>query len=1066
MAQQISTARKIGRVVKTIVKAALALVLSAAMVGVNVILPRMGMISRMANDMLGYQQSWTTPAGAKDLDADYYKSDFTADELEAAEDALDYAIASEGFVLLKNDDATMPFEQGTTFSFFSENVKNLTATQSIMTMFTGASGDQDKLTASFEAKGLHVNPTLMEFYTKGAGSAYTMGVGSINFGAAEDFHINECPLSELEAAEGVLDSAQDTVPVFVWRRVAGEGRDMPRSMYNHADNAEDKVKSYLEPDTTELEILSYLNDNYENVVLLVNTASALQLDWVAQFPNIKSILFVPSTGTCGTDALADIFCGNVSPSGKTVDTFVADALASPAGKNYGDFEFVDADGNPTSYNYVSYLEGIYVGYRYYETRYEDSVLGQGNAGDFDYDAEVVYPFGHGLSYTTFDWSDLDVTWDGLKTITAKVTVTNTGNVAGKDVVEIYAQAPYTSYDKSYGVEKASVALVAYGKTDVLEPGASETLTIDVDPALLASFDAKGAGTYIIENGTYYIVAGHDSHDAVQNVLAAKGQSVGGDASLAATHELTINSKRAMKDQKTVDATTFSTDAYTGNKIQALLGFADVEGTQLTRADWEGTFPASDGTPIEGDISTWGNAINGTDEEGNPASLVWGKQASAELLEQLESKDSLNPTDDATITDEPVYGAKNGKTLIELRGLDYDDPAWDELLDQLTIEDYREIVGHSGYGSEYLKSVGKPFVIDADTAAGLIYGTPHGMGGRMFPSSIVMAQTWNQELAESYGRMLASEANLAGTSGTAGWYAPSMNIHRTPFTGRAAEYYSEDPIISGTVAAHEMHGAAELGMYSTIKHFAFNDQENHRGDGGIDKSVSTWMGEQAAREIYLRPFELCMHAPDVELTYYTLGEDGTYTLNTRTQRACQGIMTAFNRIGATWTGGCYPLLQQLVRNEWGFNGFIITDSANAGSPAFDQSQMIRAGGDAFLRSNENTYLFDPTNAAEYHYAREAAHHLLYTTANSRAMNGAVPGSEYKNGMQAVDKLRLAVNIIGGGGIGTIGITGWINHKKRQLERMAADPTAAVAGAVPGADKATGLLDRVKGLFKKN
>ena len=376
------------------------------------------------------------------------------------------------------------------------------------------------------------------------------------------------------------------------------------------------------------------------------------------------------------------------------------------------------------------------------------------------------------------------------------------------------------------------------------------------------------------------------------------------------------------------------------------------------------------------------------------------------------------------------------------------------------------MGHSGYGSEYLKSVGKPFVIDADTAAGLIYGTPHGMGGRMFPSSIVMAQTWNQELAESYGRMLASEANLAGTSGTAGWYAPSMNIHRTPFTGRAAEYYSEDPIISGTVAAHEMHGAAELGMYSTIKHFAFNDQENHRGDGGIDKSVSTWMGEQAAREIYLRPFELCMHAPDVELTYYTLAEDGTYTLNTRTQRACQGIMTAFNRIGATWTGGCYPLLQQLVRNEWGFNGFIITDSANAGSPAFDQSQMIRAGGDAFLRSNENTYLFDPTNAAEYHYAREAAHHLLYTTANSRAMNGAVPGSEYKNGMQALDKLRLAVNIIGGGGIGAIGITGWINHKKRQLERMAADPTAAVAGAVPGADKATGLLDRVKGLFKKN
>ena len=870
MAKKISTARKVGRVVKTILKTVLALVLSAVLVAVNVVLPGQGMIVRMANNMLGYSQSWTTPDGAKDVDANYYKSDFTADEIADAEKALDTQIASEGYVLLKNDDAVMPFAEGTTFSFFSENVKNLTATQSLMTQFLGASGDENKLVDSFEAKGLHVNSTLMEFYTKGAGAAYKMGPGSISFGASEDFSINECPLSELQAADGVLDSAKDTVPVFVWRRVAGEGRDMPRSMYNHASNPEDQVKSYLEPDTTELEILQYLNDNYDNVVLIVNTASALQLDWVAQFPNIKSILFVPSTGTYGTDALAGIFAGEVNPSGHTVDTFVADALASPAGKNYGDFEFTDEDGNPTGYNYVSYLEGIYVGYRYYETRYEDKVLGQGNAGDFDYDAEVVYPFGHGLSYTSFEWSDFTAEWDGLDSITAKVTVTNTGDVAGKDAVEIYAQAPYTEYDKKQGIEKASVALVAYAKTDELAPGESQTLEIAVDPALLASFDAHGAGTYVIENGTYYLVAGHDSHDAVNNILAAKGKGSTGDAKLAAAHELTIDSKNALKDEATVDATTFSTDAYSGNKIQALLGFAEPEGTRLTRSDWEGTFPANDGTPIEGDVSTWGNEINGTDADGNPVSYVWGKVGSDELLAQLESHDSLNPTDDASITVEPVYAAANGKTLIEVRGLAYDDPAWDELLDQLTQADYQEIVGHSGYGSEYLESVGKPFVIDADTAAGLIYGST----GMMFCSPVVMAQTWNQELAESYGRMLASEANLQGTGGAMGWYAPSMNIHRTPFIGRAAEYYSEDPIISGMVASHEIHGAAELGLYSTIKHFAFNDQENHRGDGGIDKSVSTWVDEQAAREIYLRPFELCMHAPDVEETYYTVAEDGS------------------------------------------------------------------------------------------------------------------------------------------------------------------------------------------------
>ena len=443
MAKKVSTARKVGRVVKTILKTVLVLVLSAVMVAMNVIVPSQGMIVRMANNMLGYQQGWTTPDAAKDVDAEYYKSDFTADEIADAEKALDTQIASEGYVLLKNDDATMPFAEGTTFSFFSENVKNLTATQSLMTQFLGASGDENKLAASFEAEGLHVNDTLMEFYTKGAGAAYTMGPGSIGFGASEDFAINECPLSELEAADGVLDSAKGTVPVFVWRRVAGEGRDMPRSMYNHADNPEDQAKSYLEPDTTELEILQYLNDNYDDVVLIVNTASALQLDWVANYPSIKSIVFVPSTGTYGTDALAGIFSGRVNPSGHTVDTFVADALASPAGKNYGDFEFTDEDGNPTGYNYVSYLEGIYVGYRYYETRYEDKVLGQGNAGDFDYGAEVVYPFGHGLSYTDFAWSDFAAEWDGLNAITAKVTVTNTGDVAGKDAVEIYAQAPYT-----------------------------------------------------------------------------------------------------------------------------------------------------------------------------------------------------------------------------------------------------------------------------------------------------------------------------------------------------------------------------------------------------------------------------------------------------------------------------------------------------------------------------------------------------------------------------------------------------------------------------------------------
>ena len=580
--------------------------------------------------------------------------------------------------------------------------------------------------------------------------------------------------------------------------------------------------------------------------MILNTASALNLGWLEQFPNIKSVLFVPSTGRYGTDSLADIFAGEVSPSGKTVDTFEANSLNSPAAQNYGDYQYIDGDGNLTGYSYVSYAEGIYVGYRYYETRYEDAVLGQGNAGDFDYDSEVVYPFGYGLSYTTFDWSNYQASWDGT-TCTVSVDVTNTGDVAGKDVVEVYAQSPYTDYDRANGVEKSAVQLVNYGKTKLLEPGETQTVSVTFDQDMLKAYDANGAKTYILDAGTYYVTAAHDSHDAVNNVLAAKGANVAGDASRVSTY---------VPSNTDVDTTTYATDAKSGAEITNLFDDAKGDVTYLTRADWEGTFPQHDGTPLEGDVSTWGAEINAVDENGNPVSYAWGKVASPELIDRLKGLDSGNPVSDATITDTPVYGQNNGISLIDLRGKDYNDPMWNQLLDELSAEDYRELVGHSGYGSNFVQSIGKPFNIDADTAAGLIYGGT----GMMFCSPVVMAQTWNQDLASAYGAMIGNEANIGGTTG---WYAPSMNIHRTPFTGRNGEYYSEDPVISGTVASLEIKGAAEKGVYSTIKHFALNDQENHRGDGGIEQGCATWSNEQAIREIYVKPFDICMHVGTVD-----------------------------------------------------------------------------------------------------------------------------------------------------------------------------------------------------------
>lgn len=1023
----VSRARKVGRVIKTILKSVLVVVLAVAMVGVNVMLPN-SMISRMVNNIAGYQQSWdNSKANTAGLDLDYYKADYDKDSIGDAEKQLDRQIANEGYVLLKNDGNTMPFEQGTTFSFFGESVKNLTATQSVLTQFTGAKGNSNQLKDSFESRGFGVNQTLMDFYTKGAGSKYTMGTGSINFGAAEDFRINECPLSELESADGVLDSTKDTVPVFVMRRVAGEGRDMPRSMYNHATSAEDKAKTYLEPDSTELEILQYINDNFDNGVVILNTASALNLGWLEQFPNIKSVLFVPSTGRYGTDSLADIFAGEVSPSGKTVDTFEANSLNSPAAQNYGDYQYIDGDGNLTGYSYVSYAEGIYVGYRYYETRYEDAVLGQGNAGDFDYDSEVVYPFGYGLSYTTFDWSNYQASWDGT-TCTVSVDVTNTGDVAGKDVVEVYAQSPYTDYDRANGVEKSAVQLVNYGKTKLLEPGETQTVSVTFDQDMLKAYDANGAKTYILDAGTYYVTAAHDSHDAVNNVLAAKGANVAGDASRVSTY---------VPSNTDVDTTTYATDTKSGAEITNLFGDAKGDVTYLTRADWEGTFPKHDGTPLEGNVSTWGAEINAVDENGDPVSYAWGKVASPELIDRLKGLDSGNPVSDATISDTPVYGQDNGISLIDLRGKDYNDPMWNQLLDELSAEDYRELVGHSGYGSNFVQSIGKPFNIDADTAAGLIYGGT----GMMFCSPVVMAQTWNQDLASAYGAMIGNEANIGGTTG---WYAPSMNIHRTPFTGRNGEYYSEDPVISGTVASLEIKGAAEKGVYSTIKHFALNDQENHRGDGGIEQGCATWSNEQAIREIYVKPFDICMHVGTVDENYVEQGADGSYSMATTKVDACQAIMSAFNRVGATWAGGNYALLTGLARNEWGFNGWIVTDSANSAAPYMDSSQMIRAGGDSRLRSNENNYQYDENNSAEYHYAREAIHHLLYVTANSKAMEGAMPGSAYAPGLQAVDKVRIGVTAGGAAVIALVFWTGWRNHKKRAAERDAVAADAAAAG----------------------
>ena len=938
----------------------------------------------------------------ENLDLQYSKADYTAEEMAAVEQALNEEIVGEGVVLLKNDDGLMPFDKDTTFSFFGRSCKMMVGNvmfdkgiqmATMMGLPLSMVDPGTTLKIAFEERGLGVNETLWNFYDTGAGSSYGLGVGSVSYGDDEDFSINECPLDVLESEAGLLESAEDTVPVFVWSRKVGEGRDMPRSMYNHADDPADQAKSYLEPDSVELEILSYLNENFDNVVLLVNSSAAMELGWVEQFENIKSVVYLPSAGNYGLYALADIFSGAVNPSGRTVDTFAADALASPAAQNYGDYQYVDENGEMTKYNYVNYQEGIYVGYRYYETRYEDVVMGTGNAGDYDYASEVVYPFGYGLSYTTFDWSNFSAAWDG-DTCTVTVDVTNTGAVAGKDVVQVYVQSPYTDYDRANNVEKSAVQLVGFGKTDTLQPGQTGTVTVTFDREQLKAYDYTTAKTYILDAGDYYITAAANSHDAVNNVLSAKGYTT--------ENGMTAEGDASFTDVYTVaqmDTDTYSVDSATGVAITNQFDFADSGCTYLSRSDWQGTWPAHDGE-VSSQVSTWGNEING----GDGVSYTYVKSISSEDLAKLDSFDSLNPTDPSTITDTPVYGADNGLSIIDLRGKDYDDPMWDDLLDQLTPEDYQTIIATSGYGSAAIDSVSKPFALDQDAATGLTGGGT----GVSYSGTIVLAQTWNQPLAERYGEMIGNQALIGGC---VGWYAPAMNTHRTPFSGRNNEYYSEDGFLSGVIASATSRGAASKGMYTFIKHFAVNDQENHRGDRTGQYGLATWSNEQAIREIYLLPFEMCVKNDPVTLNYVEEDGNGGYVNASRDYAPVTAVMTSFNRLGYTWTGGCYNLLTNVLRTEWGFHGFVITDNANTGSPTFmNVYQMIEAGGDAALTTTEYAvWKFDQNSAADYHYGRQAMHNILYTVANSKVMMGLMPGSKFVTPMTMAEKILIGIDI---------------------------------------------------------
>lgn len=922
---------------RTILSLCMAIVLILLIVANCLAMNYRGLISTFFN-----HSTFKIEETGEGVDSEYFACDFTSEEeLTEAHAELVEEIEAEGLVLLKNEGG-LPLSKGQKVSVFSV---------SSVDMVYGGTGSGSVDTSSvvnlkdaLENAELSVNPELWSFYEGKQEEGFQRSAPTWQGGK---FSINEVPWDQVSEAVGDSFDEYSDAAIVVISRSGGEGSDLTAQNFAETETVEGNSGNYLELSAEEAEMMSAVNDLFDNVVVLINANNALELGWLNEYPNIKAAMWVGGMGQTGLNAVAEALVGDVVPSGHLVDTYAADASSSPAAQNAGANFWIENGFSNESDQYIVYQEGIYVGYRYYETRYEDVVLGQGNAGDYDYAAEVVYPFGYGLSYTTFDYSDFSVEYTG-DSFDITVTVTNTGDVyAGKDAVEIYFQSPYTDYDKENGVEKSAIELAGFTKTDTLAPGESQTVTVSVSKESLKAYDYKAAETYILDAGDYYFSVGHDVHDALNNILAAKGKTVSDGMTADGNPELT-----AVWNNPQLDLQTYSTDSVTGTEIQNQFGYADISTYEeysdfkyLTRSDWTGTFPTA--------FCDYTDETTGEKYISFPQSII----------------DALQPqyTEETEAYSMPTSGAENVDelTLAKYLNTEYDDPAWDNLLDVISSEDLLEMVRMGGYGTPSLDYILKPATVEKDGPAGISATLVGGTQGMAYPTEVVIASTWNVELAEAMGVALGNDAMYADVQG---WYAPAMNIHRTPYSGRNFEYYSEDGLISGMMGAATVDGAQSKGLTCYIKHFAVNDTEGVIDENmnikGSKDGIAVFLNEQAMRELYLVPFEQTV-------------KDG----------GASGVMNAFNRVGTKWCGANYELLTEVLRDEWGFVGIVITDYAGL-SDYMDIKAGLQAGTDMWMNTSEEQYMIDnyQNDAQIMTYLRNAAHNICYTVSHSVAMNG--------------------------------------------------------------------------------
>ena len=834
-------------------------------------------------------------------------------------------ITADGVVLAKDEDGILPVASGSKLNVFGWASTNPCYGGTGSGALNTAYPVTDLLTGLHDA-GIETNEELSKFYTDYKADRPSVGM------VAQDWTLPEPNVSlytdeMMENAKAFSDTA-----MVVITRVGGEGADLPTDMASVVDgswirrvaqaygsergtayyngtyddslnegNDWDKGDHFLQLSNREEDLLDLVTANFDNVILVYNGANAFQMDFLKDYPQIKGVLLCPGTGQSGFEGFGKVVSGEVNPSGRTVDTYVSNLKNAPWWNNFGDFKYTNTeelnsdssffDPEGTTPSFVNYVEGIYVGYKFYETAADEGLI--------NYDDEVVFPFGYGLSYTSFTKEMSGITNDGTS-LNFTVTVTNTGSVAGKDVVEIYSDPPYTNG----GIEKSSANLLDFAKTSELAPGKSQTIEFSIPVEDLASYDYQTNGCYVLEAGDYVISANDDSH----NVADSQTYTVASDI---------VYNESNKRGSDAVAAT---------NEFD----FAEGEITYLSRADGFANYAEATAAPATYEM---------TDEQ-----KAAFDNAHTYTEAGYQNDDDANAADITT-------GAKNGLKLVDLRGVDYNDAKWDQLLDQMTIDEMQQTIGFGGYQTAAVSSIEKVRTNDCDGPAS-INNNFTGVGSVGFPAATLIGMTWDKELAYAFGDSIGEMADEMDTSG---WYGPAMNIHRTAFAGRNFEYYSEDGVLSGRMASNAIMGAQEHGVYAYMKHFALNDQEGNR-----TSMAATWSNEQAIREIYLKPFEISVKDAD-----------------------CHAVMSSFNYIGTRWAGGCKELLKNVLRGEWGFVGFVETDYFGVyGYMTADQG--VRNGSDLMLCTTGNDFntVTVLTNSSKQ-ALREASKNILYTVVNSRA-----------------------------------------------------------------------------------